>query len=199
MPFPPSLCRVFRRLLCRFFPVFLFGGTSGIPGAEFVEGLSGEFDAGIDFHGAFKMFPGALGVTEHFLAHAEIGEVNGGAFVEGDNASEGIAGLLVFLLFEAGHAEVAEVLFHAGAEIRGHLEQGFCFFPFLGQHSGITGVEGRQSAAVVFRLPVDGLDEEVAGFIVALTGEIMTMPGLPKRPAAERIDVDETGKISGLF
>ena len=38
-----------------------------------------------------------------------------------------------------------------------------------------------------------------AGFLVALTGEIMTMPGLPKVPAAERIDVDEDGKISGLF
>ena len=38
-----------------------------------------------------------------------------------------------------------------------------------------------------------------AGFIVALTGEIMTMPGLPKVPAAERIDVDENGVISGLF
>ena len=38
-----------------------------------------------------------------------------------------------------------------------------------------------------------------AGFIVALTGEIMTMPGLPKVPAAEKIDVDETGKITGLF
>ena len=38
-----------------------------------------------------------------------------------------------------------------------------------------------------------------AGFIVALTGDIMTMPGLPKAPAAERIDVDEYGKISGLF
>ena len=38
-----------------------------------------------------------------------------------------------------------------------------------------------------------------AGFVVALTGNIMTMPGLPKVPAAERIDVDETGKISGLF
>ncbi|MDD6442665.1 MAG: formate--tetrahydrofolate ligase [bacterium] len=38
-----------------------------------------------------------------------------------------------------------------------------------------------------------------AGFIVALTGEIMTMPGLPKVPAAVRIDVDETGKITGLF
>ena len=38
-----------------------------------------------------------------------------------------------------------------------------------------------------------------AGFIVALTGDIMTMPGLPKSPAAERIDVDENGKITGLF
>lgn len=38
-----------------------------------------------------------------------------------------------------------------------------------------------------------------AGFIVVLTGDIMTMPGLPKTPAAERIDVDENGKISGLF
>ena len=38
-----------------------------------------------------------------------------------------------------------------------------------------------------------------AGFIVALTGEIMTMPGLPKVPAAVKIDVDENGKITGLF
>ncbi len=38
-----------------------------------------------------------------------------------------------------------------------------------------------------------------AGFIVALTGDIMTMPGLPKAPAAQRIDVDENGRISGLF
>ncbi len=38
-----------------------------------------------------------------------------------------------------------------------------------------------------------------AGFIVALTGDIMTMPGLPKAPAAESIDIDENGRISGLF
>ena len=38
-----------------------------------------------------------------------------------------------------------------------------------------------------------------AGFVVALTGTIMTMPGLPKRPAAERIDVTDEGKIIGLF
>ena len=38
-----------------------------------------------------------------------------------------------------------------------------------------------------------------AGFIVVLTGDILTMPGLPKSPAAERIDVDSDGKITGLF
>ena len=38
-----------------------------------------------------------------------------------------------------------------------------------------------------------------AGFVVVLTGDIMTMPGLPKVPAAENIDVDENGKITGLF
>ena len=38
-----------------------------------------------------------------------------------------------------------------------------------------------------------------AGFIVCIAGNMMTMPGLPKVPAAERIDVDENGKITGLF
>ena len=51
-----------------------------------------------------------------------------------------------------------------------------------------------------FKLTVRSLKVSAgAGFIVALTGEIMTMPGLPKAPAAERIDVDENGVISGLF
>ena len=38
-----------------------------------------------------------------------------------------------------------------------------------------------------------------AGFIVALTGNILTMPGLPKHPAAENMDITNDGKISGLF
>lgn len=51
-----------------------------------------------------------------------------------------------------------------------------------------------------FRITVRRLTVSAgAGFIVALTGEIMKMPGLPKVPAAERIDVDENGVISGLF
>jgi len=51
-----------------------------------------------------------------------------------------------------------------------------------------------------FRVTVRNLKVSAgAGFIVALTGDIMTMPGLPKVPSAEKIDVDNTGKISGLF
>jgi formate--tetrahydrofolate ligase len=51
-----------------------------------------------------------------------------------------------------------------------------------------------------FRVTVRNLKVSAgAGFIVALTGDIMTMPGLPKVPAAEKIDVDENGRISGLF
>ena len=38
-----------------------------------------------------------------------------------------------------------------------------------------------------------------AGFIVVLTGEVMTMPGLPEKPAALNIDIDANGKIKGLF
>ena len=51
-----------------------------------------------------------------------------------------------------------------------------------------------------FTVTVRGLKVSAgAGFVVALTGDIMTMPGLPKIPAAERIDVDDDGKITGLF
>ncbi len=51
-----------------------------------------------------------------------------------------------------------------------------------------------------FRITVRNLKASAgAGFIVALTGDVMTMPGLPKLPSAEKIDVDESGKISGLF
>nr|WP_246570093.1 formate--tetrahydrofolate ligase [Lentibacillus saliphilus] len=51
-----------------------------------------------------------------------------------------------------------------------------------------------------FRITIRNLKVSAgAGFIVALTGAIMTMPGLPKAPAAERIDIDSEGEITGLF
>ncbi|MDR1070805.1 MAG: formate--tetrahydrofolate ligase [Gracilibacteraceae bacterium] len=51
-----------------------------------------------------------------------------------------------------------------------------------------------------FRIAVRGVKVSAgAGFVVVLTGDVMTMPGLPKVPAAEKIDVDASGRISGLF
>jgi formate--tetrahydrofolate ligase len=51
-----------------------------------------------------------------------------------------------------------------------------------------------------FTLAVDrALLSAGAGFIVAVCGDIMTMPGLPRRPSAETIDIDAEGRISGLF
>jgi len=63
-----------------------------------------------------------------------------------------------------------------------------------------TDDQKRLCAPSGFRITVRNLKVSAgAGFIVALTGDIMTMPGLPKKPAAEQINVDSTGKISGLF
>ena len=64
----------------------------------------------------------------------------------------------------------------------------------------LTDDQTKLGAPTDFEVTVRNLKVSAgAGFIVALTGEIMTMPGLPKVPAAEKIDVDENGKISGLF
>ena len=63
-----------------------------------------------------------------------------------------------------------------------------------------TDDQAKLGAPRDFRITVRNLKVSAgAGFIVALTGEIMTMPGLPKRPAAEKIDVTADGKIVGLF
>ena len=67
-------------------------------------------------------------------------------------------------------------------------------------HYSLTDDQTKLGAPTDFEVTVRNLKISAgAGFIVALTGEIMTMPGLPKVPAAEKIDVDENGKITGLF
>ena len=64
----------------------------------------------------------------------------------------------------------------------------------------LTDDQTKLGAPTDFEVTVRNLKVSAgAGFIVALTGEIMTMPGLPKVPAAEKNDVDENGKITGLF
>ncbi len=81
-------------------------------------------------------------------------------------------------------------------------EQGFCGLPVCiakTQYS-FSDDPARLCAPEGFTVTVRSLRVSAgAGFIVALTGDILTMPGLPKHPAAENIDVDESGNITGLF
>ena len=59
------------------------------------------------------------------------------------------------------------------------------------------GLRGRPRG---FDVPIRDVEvAAAAGFVVVLTGDIMTMPGLPRKPAAEVIDIDEEGRIVGLF
>ena len=67
-------------------------------------------------------------------------------------------------------------------------------------HYSLSYDQSKVGRPTGFRINVRDLKISAgAGFIVALTGAIMKMPGLSKKPAAQRIDVDKTGKISGLF
>ena len=84
----------------------------------------------------------------------------------------------------------------AGKELKKH---GDSSFPFLVSYERLSGYE---TGSFLWHWHPEIRNLKVsagAGFIVALTGDIMTMPGLPKVPAAERIDVDDEGRITGLF
>ena len=91
---------------------------------------------------------------------------------------------------------------NAEKQIRQLTELGFDKMPICmakTQYS-LTDDAAKLGAPTGFTITVRNIKVSAgAGFLVALTGDIMTMPGLPKVPAAERIDVDQTGKISGLF
>ncbi len=90
----------------------------------------------------------------------------------------------------------------ANRELRRYRRLGFQHFPVCmakTQYS-LSDDPKKLGRPTNFRVTVRNVRVSAgAGFIVALTGDIMTMPGLPKKPAAESIDVDSTGKITGLF
>ena len=90
----------------------------------------------------------------------------------------------------------------AAKELQRLTELGYGAFPVCmakTQYS-LSDDPGKLGAPRGFRITVRNLKVAAgAGFLVALTGDIMTMPGLPKVPAAENIDVDENGVITGLF
>lgn len=100
------------------------------------------------------------------------------------------------------HGNGVELTDAARKQARHLTELGFAHMPICMAKTQYSFADDQKllGAPRDFKVTVRNLKVSAgAGFIVALTGDIMTMPGLPKLPAAEKIDVDETGKISGLF
>ncbi len=90
----------------------------------------------------------------------------------------------------------------AEANIAALTKQGFDNTPICmaKTQSSISDDPSKKGRPTDFRVTVREVYVSAgAGFLVALTGDVMTMPGLPKKPAAEGIDIDSNGKISGLF
>ena len=100
------------------------------------------------------------------------------------------------------HAAGVKLTPEAKKQAKRLTELGFCGLPICmakTQYS-FSDNQNLRGAPEGFTVTVRNLKVSAgAGFIVALTGDIMTMPGLPKEPAAEKIDVDEDGRIVGLF
>ena len=100
------------------------------------------------------------------------------------------------------HADGVDLIGNAVKQLKQLEELGFSSLPICmakTQYS-FSDDPNKLGAPRNYRITVRNLKVSAgAGFIVALTGDIMTMPGLPKVPAAEKIDVDENGVITGLF
>ena len=100
------------------------------------------------------------------------------------------------------HADGVDLIGTAPKQLKQLEELGYSSLPVCmakTQYS-FSDDQSKLGAPDNFRITVRNLKVSAgAGFIVALTGEIMTMPGLPKSPAAEKIDIDENGVITGLF
>ena len=100
------------------------------------------------------------------------------------------------------HADGVDIVGNAAKQLRELEALGFGGLPICMAKTQYSFSDDptKPGAPENFRISVRNLKVCAgAGFLVALTGDIMTMPGLPKFPAAEKIDVDENGVISGLF
>lgn len=145
---------------------------------------------------------GSKGGTEMAKAVLEACEEDNSEFSFSYDVNSSIMDKLNDIAQKVYHADGVELIGNAVKQLPVLEKQGFDKLPICvakTQYS-FSDDPNKKGAPKNFKIQVRNLKISAgAGFIVALTGEIMTMPGLPKIPAAEKIDVDENGIISGLF
>ncbi|MDR0819906.1 MAG: formate--tetrahydrofolate ligase [Oscillospiraceae bacterium] len=143
---------------------------------------------------------GGVALANEVVRLAESGEANN--FEYSYDLNVGIKDKLEAIATRIYHADGVELVGSAVKQLKELTDLGFDKVPICMAKTQyiFTDDQTRLGAPKGFKFTVRNLKISAgAGFIVALTGEIMTMPGLPKVPSAEKIDVDATGKISGLF
>ncbi|MDR2615355.1 MAG: formate--tetrahydrofolate ligase [Oscillospiraceae bacterium] len=143
---------------------------------------------------------GGRALAEEVIRLAESGAAKDFAFSYEENTT--IIEKLDAISKKIYHADAVELVGNAVKQVKELTDLGFGSAPICmakTQYS-FSDDPAKLGAPKNFKITVRNLKISAgAGFIVALTGDVMTMPGLPKSPAAERIDVDASGKISGLF
>jgi formate--tetrahydrofolate ligase len=143
---------------------------------------------------------GGRALAEEVVRLAESGDAKNFQFSYDENLS--ILEKLEAIAKKIYRAESVELIGNAVKQIKELTDLGFGNAPICmakTQYS-FSDDPAKLGAPKNFKVTVRNLKISAgAGFIVALTGDVMTMPGLPKSPSAERIDVDANGVISGLF
>ena len=118
------------------------------------------------------------------------------------DANESIEAKLNAIATKVYHADGVVIAASAKKQLKQLTELGFDNLPICMAKTQFSFSDdaAKLGAPRGFKITVRDLKVDAgAGFLVAKTGDIMTMPGLPKVPSAEKIDVDENGKITGLF
>ena len=159
-------------------------------------------DAGINVQVSHTCMNGSKGSEDLAKAAIELCEKDNSKFSFSYDLNKGIAEKLNDLATKIYHADGVEFVGNAVKQLPVLEKQGFGKLPICVAKTQYSFSDDPNKRGVPkdFKITVRNLKLAAgSGFIVALTGEIMTMPGLPKVPAAEKIDVDEKGVISGLF
>ena len=159
-------------------------------------------DANVNVQVSHTCMNGSKGSEDLAQAAIDLCEQDSSKFEFSYDLDKGIAEKLNDLATKIYHAEGVEFIGNAVKQLPVLEKQGFGKLPVCVAKTQYSFSDDptKRGVPTDFKITVRNLKLAAgAGFIVALTGEIMTMPGLPKVPAAEKIDVSEDGVISGLF